>query len=169
MKFDSKPMLMQLAEPEFMCPKCGDKFYIYDVDKKPNKCGYCGLVFDWTYSGDWTDKMLEILEEAKENEYIFIPENRDRPIKMIYEDDARIIQTNDYTLEYTRKLSPMEAEKLFMDLFGTTDVGILDCSDMSDEEFERIVDKFNELGCTSFNRMSLGEEAWEVFTRQVKK
>lgn len=95
--------------------------------------------------------------------------DRDRPVKMIYEDDAKIIQTNDYTLEYTRKLSPMEAEKLFMDLFGTTDVGILDCSDMSDEEFKRIVDKYNALGCTSFNRMSLGEEAWEAITRQVKK
>lgn len=65
MKFDSKPMLMQLAEPEFMCSNCGDKFYIYDVDKKPNKCGYCGLVFDWTYSGDWTDKMFKALEEIE--------------------------------------------------------------------------------------------------------
>ena len=64
MKFDSKPMLMQLAEPEFMCPKCGDKFYIHDIDKKPIKCWHCGLVFDWTYSGDWTDKMLKALEEV---------------------------------------------------------------------------------------------------------
>lgn len=67
MKFSTKPMLMQFREPEFMCPKCGDKFYIYDVDKKPNKCWYCGLVFDWTYSGDWTDKMLEALEVVEED------------------------------------------------------------------------------------------------------
>lgn len=49
-----------------------------------------------------------------------------------------IIQTDDYTFEYTRKLSPMEVEKLLMDLFGTTKVGILDCSDMSDEEIAEI-------------------------------
>jgi hypothetical protein len=65
MKFSSKPMLMQLAEPEFMCPKCGDKFYLYDTNETPSKCCYCGLVFDWTYSGDWTDVILEALEEAK--------------------------------------------------------------------------------------------------------
>ena len=70
MKFSSKPMLMQLGEPEFMCPKCGDKFYVYDVDKKPDKCKDCGLVFAWTYRSDWTDKMLEALEEARKDKQI---------------------------------------------------------------------------------------------------
>lgn len=67
------------------------------------------------------------------------PKDRDKPVKMIYRDDTEmIIQIDDYTFEYTRKLSPVEAEKLFMDLFGTTKVGILDCSDMSDEEIAEI-------------------------------
>lgn len=50
MKFIPEPMLMQLAEPEYMCPKCGDKFYVYDVDKKPSKCKDCGLVFEWNFA-----------------------------------------------------------------------------------------------------------------------
>ena len=52
MKFIPEPMLMQLAEPEYMCPKCGDKFYVYDVDKKPSKCKNCGLVFEWNFAYD---------------------------------------------------------------------------------------------------------------------
>ena len=48
----TKPMLMQLAEPEYMCPKCGFKFYLV-LDEKgyikslPTKCTYCGEKFDW--------------------------------------------------------------------------------------------------------------------------
>lgn len=66
MKFSSKPMLMQLREPEFMCPKCGDKFYIYDADKKPNKCCYCGLVFDWSYRGISDEELERIADKFSE-------------------------------------------------------------------------------------------------------
>ena len=47
MKFIPEPMLMQLGEPEFMCPKCGFKFYVYDENKQPDKCGHCNLKFEW--------------------------------------------------------------------------------------------------------------------------
>lgn len=40
-----KPMLMQCAEPEFMC-ECGYKVYTYTW--KPNYCAYCGSKFDWS-------------------------------------------------------------------------------------------------------------------------
>ncbi|HGD0580665.1 TPA: hypothetical protein ACH354_002328 [Clostridium perfringens] len=39
-----KPMLMQFAEPEYMC-ECGYKFYTYK--NKPKRCEYCGRRFDW--------------------------------------------------------------------------------------------------------------------------
>lgn len=39
-----KPMLMQYAEPEYMCD-CGYKFYTYS--SKPNCCSYCGAKFNW--------------------------------------------------------------------------------------------------------------------------
>lgn len=42
-----EPMLMQLAEPEYMCPKCGYKFYVYNETKRPNKCEHCNLIFKW--------------------------------------------------------------------------------------------------------------------------
>lgn len=42
-----KPMLMQLAEPEYMCPKCGYKFYAYNKNKRLNKCEYCNIPFEW--------------------------------------------------------------------------------------------------------------------------
>lgn len=39
-----KPMLMQFAEPEYMC-KCGYKFYVYS--EKPKHCACCNMEFDW--------------------------------------------------------------------------------------------------------------------------
>ena len=42
-----KPMLMQLAEPEYMCPKCGHKFYVYNKEKRPNGCKHCNAPFEW--------------------------------------------------------------------------------------------------------------------------
>lgn len=48
----------------------------------------------------------------------------DRPIKVIYEDDHSLVDVGDCTIEYVRKLSPMESENLFRDIFGTTDIGV---------------------------------------------
>lgn len=42
-----KPMLMQFAEPEYMCPKCGYKFYVYNKDQRPNECMCCNSSFEW--------------------------------------------------------------------------------------------------------------------------
>lgn len=39
-----KPMLMQFAEPEYMC-ECGYK--VYPDTWKPNYCAYCGAKFNW--------------------------------------------------------------------------------------------------------------------------
>jgi DNA-directed RNA polymerase subunit RPC12/RpoP len=48
-----KPMLMQLAEPEYMCPECGFKFYLTlnedgIINYFPTHCGYCNKEFVWT-------------------------------------------------------------------------------------------------------------------------
>ena len=59
MRFIPEPMLMQLAEPEYMCPKCGYKFYVYDEDKRPDKCESCDLTFEW----DW-DKKHYFIDET---------------------------------------------------------------------------------------------------------
>lgn len=67
----------------------------------------------------------------KIREFIFIPEE--------------LVQVDDCTLEYRKKLSLVESEKLLKDMFGTTNVGILDCSDMSDEEIDEITDKLNSI------------------------
>lgn len=43
------PMLMQLAQPEYMCTNCGDKFYI-DTEYKgvyPVECRHCHVLFNW--------------------------------------------------------------------------------------------------------------------------
>lgn len=86
----------------------------------------------------------------KIREFTFIPEDKEKPIKMVFENDFKAVQTTDCTIEMVRRLSPIESEHLLRNMFGTTDVGILDCSDMSDEEIDRIVDEFNSIGCTSF-------------------
>lgn len=46
-----------------------------------------------------------------------------------------------YIIEIKRKLSLSEIESIF----GTTDIGMLDCSDMTDEEIDRIVEEFNNI------------------------
>lgn len=46
MESKKKPMLMQLAEPEYMYTSCGCKFYVYSKEK-PEKCDYCKQIFDW--------------------------------------------------------------------------------------------------------------------------
>ena len=80
----------------------------------------------------------------KIRKFIIIPENKGKPIKIAYEDNMEIIDTDDYTVKIVRRLTSMESEKFIKDLFGTTDVGILDCSDMSDEEIEGIVEGLNK-------------------------
>lgn len=68
----------------------------------------------------------------KIREFTFITENKDKPIKMVFEDDLKVIQTNDCTIEVLKRLSSMESEKLLKDMFGTTDIGVLDCSDIKE-------------------------------------
>lgn len=71
-------------------------------------------------------------------EFTFITEDKERPIKMVYEDDFKVMQTDDFTIETVRRLTPMESEQLLENMFGSTDIGVLDCSDMSQEEIDRI-------------------------------
>ena len=40
---------------------------------------------------------------------------------------------NSFDIEIRKKLSGVEAEKLLIDIFGTTDIGILDCSDIKED------------------------------------
>lgn len=66
----------------------------------------------------------------KIREFTFITEDKDKPIKIVFEDDFKVIQTNDCTIEVLKILSSMESKKLLKDMFGTTDIGVLDCSDI---------------------------------------
>ena len=50
-------------------------------------------------------------------------------------------EQNLYTIEIKKKLSAYEIEAIF----GTTNIGILDCSGIPDEEVDRIVDKWNSI------------------------
>ena len=46
------------------------------------------------------------------SEFIFIPEDKNKPIKVVYENDG-LIEVDDCTIEYTRRLSPTESEWSF--------------------------------------------------------
>lgn len=48
---------------------------------------------------------------------------------------------NKYIIEFRKKLFLSEIESIF----GTTDISMLDCGDMTDEEINRIVEKFNNI------------------------
>lgn len=38
---------LQAVEPEYMCPKCAVKFYVWYRDERPKYCEYCHVEFDW--------------------------------------------------------------------------------------------------------------------------
>ncbi len=81
----------------------------------------------------------------KIREFTFVPEDKDHPIKIVYEDDLKITHIDDCTFEITGKVYGIEAEKIITNIFGTTNLGVLDCSDMSDEEINGIADKWNSI------------------------
>ena len=73
-----------------------------------------------------------------------VPEDKDKPIKIVCEDDVRVTQTSDFTIEFVKKLRGIEAEKFIKEMFGTTKVGVFDCSGMSDEEREHVYETLSE-------------------------
>lgn len=48
---------------------------------------------------------------------------------------------NEYNFELKLRLSDSQIKNIF----GTTELAMLDCSNMTDEEINRIVDKWNEI------------------------
>lgn len=80
----------------------------------------------------------------KFNELTIIPECKDKPIKVVYENDVRVTQTGDFSIEVVKKLRGIELEKFLKEMFGTTKVGIFDCSDMSEEEIERAMNEYEQ-------------------------
>lgn len=66
---------------------------------------------------------------------IIFPKEKDKTIKIVDKDRVRVSMVGDNTFEITKRLTPMETEALLKDVFGTTDVGVLDFGNMSDKEF----------------------------------
>lgn len=92
----------------------------------------------------WEVSNGEPCEDYISNTIYIIPEQTEKPIKIISHDVA-IKSNNDNSINIIKKLSPLETKKLFIDLFGTTDVGVLSCNDMSDEELNRMLDELNSI------------------------
>ena len=108
----------------------------------------CGFVSEEVFESYKNKGRLGVFEGIP----IYITPPDDKPIKVVYEGDIKV-EGRDNEIIVSQKLSEMMAENLLMELFGTTDVGILDCSNMTEEEhaeIDRIVDEFNKIGCTSF-------------------
>lgn len=59
-------------------------------------------------------------------------------LKIVIEEDIKITGDGDI-VEIKKRLSSMESEKLFIDLFGTINVGVLDCSNMTDAEIDSLI------------------------------
>lgn len=105
---------------------------------KPEDCGFVSEeVFE-----SYKDKgCLGVFEGTP----VYITPPDDKPIKVVYENDWKV-ESDGNELVFSKRLSEMESENLLMELFGTTDVGILDCSNMTEEEIaeiNRIVDEWN--------------------------
>lgn len=79
-----------------------------------------------------------------DNKVFIIPSVKDKPLKIVY-DDNWAMNLNGYNAEFSRKLTDLEFKNLLIDTFGTTDVGVLDCNDISDEELNRMLDELNSI------------------------
>ena len=91
-----------------------------------------------------TDIGFERFEEdfyANPKTMFIVPnESKDKSIKVVFENSVAITTDND-DIEIKKKLSRFEAEKLLIDIFGTTNIGIFDCSDITDEEIDRYINE----------------------------
>ena len=83
--------------------------------------------------------------QASHNTMFIVPnESKDKPIKIVFENDIAITIDND-DIKIKRKLSRFEAEKLLTDIFGTTNIGIFNINDVKEDLYycptcERILD-----------------------------
>lgn len=102
----------------FSCQNCGKQFNL------------CGPDYDILLTNEMTGWIFPVI---------------DKPLKLVYEDDVKVVENNDGTMTFKRTLKPLEAEQVLKCMFGTTDIGILDCSDMTNEEIDKIVDKLNKI------------------------
>lgn len=123
------------------------KFYSLGGDNmKPEDCGF---VSEEVFESYKNKGCLGVFEGTP---IYIIPSPNDKPIKVVYGNDWKV-EDDRNELVFSKRLSEIESENLLMELFGTTDVGILDCSNMTEEEIaeiDRFVDEYNKIGCTSF-------------------
>lgn len=149
--------------------ECDDKCNYAKAVKEKKELIENAIIFPQTI-GDITfyskDELFEWVENMQK-EFCSPPTGLvmgkvDKPIQIVFEGDIKV-EGDDNNIEVTKRLSKMEAEHLLLNTFGTTDVGVLDCSNKTEEEIaeiNRIVDEFNSIGCTSFRLTS--EELKEV-------
>lgn len=73
-------------------------------------------------------------------ELTIMPEDKNRHIKIVYENDEYETRVDDCTITFSKKLTPEETRCFLEDMFGTTSLGVYDVSHMSDEEIKQIID-----------------------------
>lgn len=93
---------------------------------------YSGL-FDMVQVGGSNGIDPELLDKFNSLGYTtYIIPTTDKPIKIVFEDYVEV-NSNGTDIEIRTKLHGIEAEKFITDLFGTTHIGIFDCSDIKEE------------------------------------
>lgn len=81
--------------------------------------------------------MNTLLKSLKIGQSIMI----DQDIKDDYMSSTSSNEYNKYIFELKLKLSDSQIKNIF----GSTELAMLDCSDMTDEEIDKLVDKWNEI------------------------
>ena len=92
---------------------------------------------------------MSLIRISESDDWIVDYETDSKTYRVSYFEDGHFVdqcrfepyKDESYILEIKKELSLSEIEAIF----GSTNIGVLDCSYMSDEEINRIVDEFNKV------------------------
>ena len=82
------------------------------------------------------NRRIAKLEKQKSDMVYVIPTDIDKPIKLVYEGDLIAVDNNDGSITFKRTLSPLEAEQVLKCIFGTTNIGVIDFSNVKEGMYE---------------------------------
>lgn len=134
-----------MAKHSFICNACVHYNTLTDEELDRMKCENCN-----GQGKEWQPKNKELYENHPQKfmEQLLLVSQNDKPIKIVFEGKTKIVDEED---KFT-----MNMELLYK--IGKHNLAALDCSNMYDEEIDRIIEEFNNI-----------PEVYPIKTEDLKK